>query len=605
MTARLTRIGPLLLAGFLVGCAGLGGPIRPQTPASDPWALPSRTTTPTPTLDPAFVTTLIQPLGLEDLLRHQGVDDGIARLLQRDLALLDDGQARLLGRLQDRPPLPAHLLSEAAHPLANAPLTAGLDQDLPQPPKDLWARIRQGFALPDAERHHPRVRDDLNWYRRHPAYLERVARRARPYLYHIVEEVEVRGMPGEIALLPIVESAFQPFAYSHGRAAGIWQFVPATARLYGLKQNWWYDGRRDVFAATDAALRFLQNLHRRFDGDWLLALAAYNSGEGTVRRAIRKNRRRGRPTDFWHLDLPRETRGYVPKLLALSRLVAEPERHGITLLPIPNEPVLERVDPGSQMDLALVAELADLNIDEVYTYNPGFNRWATDPDGPHEIALPIEKVPRFLAGLAQLPPEERIGWRRHKIRRGETLEQIARRYHTDVDLIRRVNHLRGHTIRAGDDLIVPVATREARAYTLSAGQRLLRIQNTVRRGRHKVVYEVQPGDTLWTIARRYRVGVRELARWNDMAPRDTIHPGQRLVVWTKPDRHLATVRTGPRRTQKIAYRVRRGESLALISRKFRVSIRDLVRWNRLDPNAYLQPGQRLTVYVNVTEQSNI
>ena len=604
MNGRFKRFGPLLLAGLLTGCAGLGGPNRPQTVAADPWA-PAARVTPPARLDPAFLATLSQRPDLEKQLRHVGVDGDLAQLLQRDLALLDDGLPRLLGRPQGRSTLPVHLLTEAAHPLANALLTAGLDQDLAQPPKDLWARIRQGFGLPDSDRYHPRVRNDLDWYRRHPAYLERVARRARPYLYHIVEEVEARGMPSEIALLPIVESAFQPFAYSHGRAAGIWQFVPGTARLYGLKQNWWYDGRRDVFAATDAALRLLKTLHRRFDGDWLLALAAYNSGEGTVRRAIRKNRRRGRPTDFWHLDLPRETRGYVPKLLALSRLVAEPERYGVALLPIANEPVLERVDPGSQMDLALVAELAGLDIDQVYTYNPGFNRWATDPDGPHEIALPIENVPRFLAGLAQLPPEERIGWRRHKIRRGETLKQIARRYHTDVDLIRRVNHLRGHTIRAGDDLIIPVATREARAYTLSASQRLLRIQNTVRRGRHKVVHEVQPGDTLWTIARRYRVGVRQLARWNDMAPRDTIHPGQRLVVWTKSDRYLATVRSGPRRTQKIAYRVRRGESLSLISRKFRVSVRDLVRWNRLDPDKYLQPGQRLTVYVNVTEQSNI
>jgi len=604
MNGRPIPLIPWLLVGFLAGCATIGDHPAPRTGGADPWA-PVSSEARTHTLDPAFLSALERRPDLETQLRRLGVDGDLARLLQRDLALLDDGHPRLLGRTGNTPPLPAHLLAEAAHPLANGPLTAGLDQDMAQPPRDLWARIRQGFALPDADRHHPRVRNDLEWYRRHPAYLERVARRARPYLYHIVEEVEARGMPSEIALLPIVESAFQPFAYSHGRAAGIWQFVPGTARLYGLKQNWWYDGRRDVFAATDAALRLLKTLHRRFDGDWLLALAAYNSGEGTVRRAIRKNRRRGRPTDFWHLDLPRETRGYVPKLLALSRLVAEPERHGIALLPIANEPVLERIDPGSQMDLALVAELAGLDIDAVYTYNPGFNRWATDPDGPHHIALPIENVPRFLAGLAQLPPEARIGWRRHKIRRGETLEQIARRYHTDVDLIRRVNHLRGHTIRAGDDLIIPVATREARAYTLSAGQRLLRIQNTVRRGRHKVVHEVRPGDTLWTIARRYRVGVRQLARWNDMAPRDTIHPGQRLVVWTKSDRYLTDVRSGPRRTQKIAYRVRRGESLSLISRKFRVSVRDLVRWNRLDPNAYLQPGQRLTVYVNVTEQSNI
>ncbi len=600
---KKTTALPLLLGGLLGGCASL--PHAPhdtdeRTRAADPWA----PATPRQGLiDPAFLATLEHRPGLSEHLARAGLN-GLAALLERDFHRIDRGVPRLLGRPPGTPRVGTTLLAEAAHPLANAPLGAALDEAVPQPPRDLWARIRAGFRLPDADRHHPRVQAHLNWYRRHPAYLERVARRARPYLYHIVEAVEARGMPSEIALLPIVESAFKPFAYSHGRAAGIWQFVPGTARLYGLKQNWWYDGRRDVYASTDAALRLLTNLHRRFDGDWLLALAAYNSGEGTVRRAIRKNKRRGRPTDFWHLDLPRETRGYVPKLLALARLVADPAKHGIALLPIANEPVLERVDPGSQLDLALAAELAGLSIEELYTYNPGYNRWATDPDGPHHLLLPIEHVPRFQAALAQLPPEDRIGWRRHKIRRGETLRQIARRYRTDVDLIRRVNGIRGHTIRAGDDLIIPVATRDAGAYTLSASQRLLRTQNIVRQGRHKVIHHVRRGETLWSIARRYKVGVRELARWNQMAPRDTLHPGQRLVVWTK-QRTLALHRTGPARTQKIAYRVRRGESLALISRKFRVSIDDLVRWNRLDPKDYLQPGQRLTVYVDVTEQSNI
>ncbi len=595
----------LLLGTLLGGCATLPPSGKaPRTPPADPWLQPRpQAERPFPSYQD-FLATLERHPDPAAFLAQEG-HLGLARLLRQEFARIDRAEPRLVGRGLHTPAQPPQHLREAAHPRANEPLQIALEDPIPQPPKDLWQRIRAGFALPESERYHPRVQNDLDWYRRHPGYLERVARRARPYLYHIVEEVEARGIPNEIALLPIVESAFQPFAYSHGRAAGIWQFVPGTARLYGLKQNWWYDGRRDIFASTDAALRLLKTLHRRFDGDWLLALAAYNSGEGTVRRAIRKNRRRGRPTDFWSLELPRETRGYVPKLLALSRLVAEPERYDIALLPIPNEPVLERVDPGSQLDLALAAELAGLSIEEIYRYNPGYNRWATDPDGPHELLIPIEKVPDFYDGLAQLPPGKRIGWRRHKIRRGETLEQIARRYHTEVDLIRRINHLKGNTIRAGDDLIIPTATRRVGAYTLSLGQRLLRTQNTVRSGRQKVVHYVRRGETLWSISRRYRVGVRELARWNQMAPRDVLRPGQRLVIWTRSDKLTARARTGPSRTQKIAYRVRPGESLFLISRKFRVSIADLIRWNRLDPQDYLQPGQRLTVYVDVTEQSNI
>lgn len=473
---------------------------------------------------------------------------------------------------------------------------------------DLWERIREGFALPD--RDHPLTRAEKLWYSKHQEYINRTVTRARPYLHYITEEAEKRGMPTEIVLLPIIESAFQPFAYSHGRAAGIWQFIPATASHYGLKQNWWYDGRRDIMASTVAALDYLEALKNNFDGEWLLALAAYNSGQGTVANAIRYNKRHGRPTDFWSLRLPEETRAYVPKLLAISAIVADPEKYNITLESIPDEPYLVKVDVGSQIDLALAAELAGISIEDLYRLNPGFNRWATDPDGPHQLVLSIDKAEHFQAKLAELPVSKRIKWTRYEIREGETLSHIAVRYRTTVSLLREVNKLRTNFIKAGDNLIIPVATKKINDYALTLDQRTRAIQNAEKKGL-KVSYIVKDGDSLWEIARKYDVSVKELATWNGMAPRDYIRPGQKLVIWWTDKRTtLADIsrstRIGLPRdtvTQRINYTVRKGDSLSRISQRFNVTISKLRQWNSLPKGKYLQPGQKLTLFVDVTRQT--
>lgn len=477
-----------------------------------------------------------------------------------------------------------------------------------EPPYDLWARIRLGMTLPD--RDHPGVETDLEWFAGHQAYLDRTVARATPYLHYVVEAVEARNMPTELALLPVVESAYQPFAYSHGRAAGLWQFIPGTGRRFDLKQSWWYDGRRDIAASTRAALDYLQYLHDEFDGDWLLALAAYNSGEGTVHRAVERNRKRGKPIDFWSLDLPRETRGYVPKLLAISKLVLEPEEYGVTLEPIPNEPYLAAVQLDSQIDLALAAELAGISVEEMYLYNPAFNRWATDPDGPHRLLLPVDAVAEFKQRLADYPPERRVHWDRYQVKSGESLLTLATRFHTTVDLLRQVNRLHSNLIRAGSTLTIPVARQQLASYSLTQDQRRLSVQNQPRDGRNKVEYEVQNGDTLWTIARRFDVGVNELAKWNAMAPRDPLAQGKRLVIWTKAPLQATASNPGSFShpfpdaiRQRIGYTVRNGDSLAAISERFAVSVENLKRWNKLTGKKYLQPGQHLTLYVDVTHQA--
>ena len=492
-------------------------------------------------------------------------------------------------RLTDSSPRYDYLESDEAR---RAAALRGPEPDSPYP-VDLWSRIREGFAMEGTD--HERTEAELRYYLRHPAFMDSVAARAKPYLHYIVEQVDARGMPMEIALLPVVESAFQPFAYSHGRAAGIWQFIPGTGRHFGLDQTWWYDGRRDIVASTEAALEYLERLHGMFDGDWQLALAAYNAGEGTVMRAIRRNADAGRPTDYWSLRLPRETRHYVPRLLAVRKMVESPDVHGIAFRSIADEPYLDVVDIDSQIDLALAAEMAEIPVDDLYRLNPGYNRWATGPDGPHRIALPRERVDAFTRGLDGLPEEERVQWTRHRVESGQTLGQIARRYDTTVAVLQETNDINGHIIRAGSHLIVPVSSRPAGEYALSAEQRQARLRNS---GGARIRHEVNTGDTLWDLSRQYGVEVAQIANWNGIAPTDPLRPGQELVIRT------ANGQAGgaDERIRRISYTVRQGDSLYTIGRRFSVSVSELRRWNNLSGQRYLQPGQQLTLHVDVRNQ---
>jgi membrane-bound lytic murein transglycosylase D len=499
---------------------------------------------------------------------------------------------------------PAHRPDRRPPPrLANIPSLEAAPHDEPAEPEieDLLERLRGGFALPPVE--HASITQQADWFARHPAYLERVFNRARPYLPHVADEVEARGLPAELAFLPVIESAFDPFAYSHGRAAGLWQFIPATGTRFGLKQNWWYDGRRDVVESTRAALDYLEYLHGMFDGDWLLAMAAYNCGEGTVGRAIRNNRSAGQPTDFWSLRLPAETRGYVPRLLGLAAVLAEPGRYALELPLIPNAPGFTAVELEGQIDLGIAAELAGIELAELQALNPGFNRWATDPDGPHRLQLPIDAADTFAAALAVLPPNERVRWHRHQVRSGDTLGTIARQYRTTVAVLQSVNELPSTQIRVGAHLMVPTSTRGVADYPLSAHNRLASTQQRARAGRVQSEYTVRNGDSLWSISRRHGVGVRELATWNGMAPGDTLAVGRTLVVWQQGAAASGRAPAAEPLVRRVNYTVRRGDSLYRIANNFRVSIDDIKRWNSLNGQQHLQPGQRLILHVDVTAQS--
>jgi membrane-bound lytic murein transglycosylase D len=351
-------------------------------------------------------------------------------------------------------------------------------------------------------------------------------------------------------------------------------------------------------------LDYLQSLSRQFNGDWELALAAYNAGAGTVRSAIRRNQKRGKPTDYWSLKLPDETSAYVPRLLALAEVFMNAEAYQITLLPIADEPYFTTVDIQSQLDLALAAEMADLTIQDLYQLNPGLNRWATDPEGPHKLSLPLNRVETFLEKLQALPAEERMTWKRYKIKPGDSLSVIARKHATTTRVLRQVNKLASNRIRAGRHLLIPVSSKGLNQYTFSAGQRKAAIQNRSRNG-HKRSYTVKPGDSLWKIAKAHSVNHRKLATWNAMAPGDPIKPGQKLVIWSNkaPTSELTRLNLQPSATQsRLRYKVKRGDSLSRIAERFKVSVADLKRWNTLNTK-YLQPGQSLQLYVDVTEQT--
>lgn len=466
--------------------------------------------------------------------------------------------------------------------------------------QDLWNRLRQGFAL-NHDVDNERVRDQLNWYASHPKYIDRVVDRGSRYLHYILNETEKRGLPAEFALLPVVESAFDPFAYSHGRAAGIWQFIPSTGKYFGLTQSWWHDDRRDIVAATDAALRYLDRLTERFDGDYTLALAAYNSGGGTVSSAMRRNRKANRPTDFWSLQLPRETRHYVPKLIALAKIFDKPEEYGITLPALKDTPYFEVVETGSQLDLAQAAELAGVDIDEIYLLNPSYNRWATNPDGPHRLLVPVEKAESFRSALANFPVDQRVSWQNYSVRSGDSLITIARKFNTTPSVIQQVNKLNSDLIRIGQRLLIPSASRGSDAYALSASQRLERKQERKRDG-NKVRYTVRRGDTFWDIAREHRVSVREVAAWNGMAPGDPLIPGKELVIWSKTSAPTVVASNSARNkgmVRKVGYRVRKGDSLYAIANRFSVNVNDIASWNDLNKSRYLQPGQSLVLYVDI------
>jgi membrane-bound lytic murein transglycosylase D len=471
----------------------------------------------------------------------------------------------------------------AETPAADGPTqVAGL---LPAQYGDLFDRIRGGFRLDDgADR--AAVEQQLRWYAANPDYLQRAFSRADLYLYYIVTELERRGMPLELALLPVVESAFEPYAYSRASASGLWQFIPGTGSKYGLKQDWWYDGRRDIVESTRAALDYLQALHDEFDGDWLLAIAAYNCGEALVERAVEMNRAAGRPVTFWELWLPRETRAYVPKLLAMKRLVRDPEAYGLAFSPIPNLPYFARVATNGQISLKVAAEIAGVSPEEIYELNPAFHRWASDPTGPHYLLLPVDAADVFSENITQLSADQRLGATHYDVRRGDSIASVARQFHTTINVIRELNDMPSGGISVGDDLIVPGAVPELPAKVVLAAAR---VDGHGRPGRAHVQV-VRRGDSLYAIARRNGIDVHTLAVLNGMEPGDPLRAGQRIKLSAGGGGHAV-------RRRHVEYTVREGDTPSIIAHLFQCSVPQLLAWNGLGAHPRLHAGQKLHIHL--------
>ncbi len=438
--------------------------------------------------------------------------------------------------IQPPPPAPAQS-PIAAEPLALLTITAprfiALSNDpfggagvelepLPLPVGDLWDRIVRGYRV--AEMDGPLVEKWENWYAQRPDYVARMVDRSRRYLYHIVTEVDLRGMPLDLALLPMVESAFNPHALSVSRAAGIWQFMPATGQTFGLKQNWWFDARRDVLAATNSALDYLQKLEAEF-GDWQLALAAYNWGEGNVRKAIARNQARGLPTDFASLPMPDETRNYVPKLQALKNIIADPGQYRVSLADLPDAPYFAVVKTSREMDVKRAAELAELSLDEFLSLNPQHNRPVIAGADEYTLLLPIDNAEIFAAKL-DLMNQPLVSWQAYRMKPGDTLPLVASKFGLSLDTLKTINGIGPRAlVPTGHALLVPSQT-PSRESVASLGQAVF---TTVPEGR-TFYYTVRRGDTLASVAVRQGVSLQDLKRWNGIAQDRALRSGQQLRV---------------------------------------------------------------------------
>lgn len=385
---------------------------------------------------------------------------------------------------------------------------------------DLWQRLRSGFRLSNLETDPQRVAHFEKWYAKHPKYFTRLAERAYWFLPYVLEQVEARGLPGEVAILPAIESAFRPDATSRSRAAGMWQFIGSTGRRFGLRQDWWMDGRRDLVQSTRAALDYLEYLAGEFDGDWELALASYNAGEGTIGKAVKKNRKSGKPINYAHLELRRETAEYIPRLFAVRNILKQPEKFGITLPPLANVQTVKVIDLKTQTDISVAASFVSLTHKQLHFLNLGYKRGVTPPNGPHVLVVPAAEADALVAELGNLNPTQRMQWAHHKVRKGEVLGQIARTHRVTVRSIQRANSLKDNTIHIGQELRIPLSTGPVQY----AGPALKSNDGVPK------THLVAKGESLWKIATSYGLKLSTLLRINDISRRTTLYPGQSLII---------------------------------------------------------------------------
>ena len=453
-----------------------------------------------------------------------------------------------------------------------------LENQLKETPIDIWERIRRELTI--------KIPDDqiaaTSIYRerlyKNQSAVNRISKSGQRYLFHTLSRAQELDLPVELALLPFVESEFDPYAKSVDGATGIWQFMPATGKEWGLKSNWWYDGKKDVLASTEAALKFLSYLHQKFDEDWLLAMAAYNTGPTRVNRAIKKNKTQDKGIRFWDLDLPKETTAYVPKLLVLCELINNPKSFEVNLPSIANRPYFQRVKIPGQLDLMQAADLAGLKPETIYELNPGFNQWATDPSGPHYLLLPIGVSDRFITQLESLDENDLVRWDRYKIRRGDSLSRIASRYKIEVAVLKEINGMNDDLIIAGKEIMVPRGSAWAD-----------------KQSPREQLYIVLKGDTLWNISRKFKVSIEDLVLWNELNLDKPLQINQEIKIFSRYERIRQDLPSRELRT--MLYPVKSGDTISRIASKFEISPQKIQEWNEIEDVSKIFPGQVLKLFL--------
>lgn len=454
----------------------------------------------------------------------------------------------------------------------------------------IWQEMQHQFHL--SVEHLGKFDTHINSFRKKTNYLKIVSQRAKPYLHYILSQVQLREMPYEIALLPIIESGFKPTARSNKEAGGLWQFIPSTGRSYGLEQNWWYDGRQDVVRSTQAALDYLQSLYRINNNDWLLALASYNAGPGRIRKAIRIYRQKTASPkalpSFWDIQpyLPKETQNYVPKLLAVSHVISHADHFNAELEPIENIPFFAAVALPKQIHLKKAIQLSQVSKATFNQLNAGYLSQITPPKGDYHILLPVDKVKKFKNIIASNQELFNIQWQKHTIKRGESLGLIAQRYKTSLQEIKNLNNLKSHLIRAGKTLLIPIPnTLHSRQTQLT--KKISPSTQASKQAAIKQIHKVRSGDSLWRIARTYRTDIKSLSRWNNISPSKPLKLGSKLTIWKSKLNHKTSAYAH--------YKIQTGDSLWKIAKKNRISTNVLAEYNNLSLKAYLKPGQLLKI----------
>ncbi len=446
--------------------------------------------------------------------------------------------------------------------------------------RNIWDVLRLQFKL-NHQVSQAEVRKQIQWLAARPHYVRKLAQQSEPYIYHILSEIKKRHLPGELALIPMIESDYDPFAYSRAGAAGLWQLMPGTGSGLGLKQDWWFDGRRHIQQSTDAALSYYEYLNNYFHGDWILSLAAYDSGEGTVAKAIRQRKQNNNRVNFWSLNLPRETKAYIPKLLALAEIIKYAPQYHVHLPDIPFKPSFETVNVGSQIDLVQAARYAEISYKDLIRLNPGYNRWATPPYAPYHLNLPIEKAELFKQKILNLHKDELVNWKKHAVAKNENLSVIAHQHRTRVALIKELNHLKSNKVRDGQILLIPQINHFPKhlATTIQKKQIVDRSTTSLH---NKIVHIVQAGDDFNIVKNRYGVSPEEVRYWNQIKSLRKLIPGEQLVIWKKA-------------IPSKGYKVKKGDSLTRLAKRFHTTVAQIKRANPSLKGNMIQIGQRLTI----------